>query len=76
MQVRPEVKDGRINLTVTVTNKNAGHKFPTDSPMRHLILVIEATTDNNARLPMIEGDTIPPWGGVGNAISILPANPA
>jgi len=67
VKLKPEVKDGKINLTVTVTNINAGHKFPTDSPLRHLILVIEATTSSGAQLPMIEGERIPLWGGVGNS---------
>ena len=60
-----EVKEGKIELTVVAANKHAGHDFPTDSPLRHLILVIEAKTSTETELPMIDGDRIPSWGGFG-----------
>jgi len=68
LKVDTKVDKGVITVTVTVSNVNAGHKFPTDSPLRHLILVIEATTTSSARLPQIDGPTIPLWGGDGNTI--------
>lgn len=57
--------DGNLELTVRVTNTRAGHKFPTDSPMRHLILLVEVRDPNGTLIPQITGPTIPPWGGVG-----------
>jgi len=53
-------------IQTNVENVKAGHKFPTDSPLRHLILVIEARDEHGNLLPQISGDVIPAWGGVGN----------
>jgi nitrate/TMAO reductase-like tetraheme cytochrome c subunit len=58
--------DGKITVTVAVTNARAGHKFPTDSPLRHLILLVEAKDRKDTSLAQVEGPMIPAWGGVGN----------
>jgi hypothetical protein len=58
--------DGNIELSVRVNNTRAGHKFPTDSPMRHLILLVEVRDPRGTVIPQISGPTIPAWGGVGN----------
>jgi hypothetical protein len=63
---RAYVEGGIIKVEVTVTNTGAGHKFPTDSPLRHLILRVEAKDENNTILVQIDGPTIPLWGGVGS----------
>lgn len=57
--------DGKIIVTVAVTNTRAGHKFPTDSPLRHLILLVAARDENDTLLAQVEGPVIPAWGGVG-----------
>jgi nitrate/TMAO reductase-like tetraheme cytochrome c subunit len=49
-------KHGRIQVNVTVTNDKVGHKFPTDSPLRHLILVVEAIDEKNNTLPQLFGE--------------------
>ncbi|PWB72972.1 MAG: hypothetical protein C3F07_10555 [Anaerolineales bacterium] len=54
-----------IKITVKVTNIKAGHNFPTDSPLRHLILVVEAKDEQGNLLPQADGEKIPVWGGVG-----------
>jgi hypothetical protein len=54
-----------LRIITRITNEKAGHKFPTDSPLRHLILVVEARDELGNLLPLIEGTTIPNWGGVG-----------
>jgi hypothetical protein len=59
-------EDGKIKVNVKVVNKRAGHKLPTDSPLRHLILVIEARDINGILLTQVDGPKIPDWGGVGN----------
>ena len=65
MNITGEIKNKKIELNVIVSNTNAGHKFPTDSPLRHLILVIDAKASSGTQLPLISGDRIPKWGGIG-----------
>ena len=59
-------EDGNIRVNVNVVNTKAGHKLPTDSPLRHLILVVEAKDQNGVSLGQVAGPTIPEWGGTGN----------
>lgn len=54
-----------LRITVNVTNTKAGHKFPTDSPLRHLILLVQVLDEQNNPAPQVGGDIIPVWGGVG-----------
>ena len=53
-----------IEIKTVVNNVKAGHKFPTDSPLRHLILVVDVRDEENNLLTLVDGDTIPLWGGV------------
>jgi len=53
----------KIEATVVVTNTGAGHHVPTDHPGRHLILVVSATDAEGRTLPLLEGPTVPKWGG-------------
>jgi hypothetical protein len=62
---------GKINVIVTVVNRRAGHKFPTDSPLRHLILVVEAKDENGTILTQVAGPTIPAWGGTRDQPSVV-----
>jgi hypothetical protein len=57
----PKIETGLVKFKVTVRNTGAGHKFPTDSPLRHLILLVQVTAQNTS-LPQISGPTIPVWG--------------
>jgi hypothetical protein len=59
-------EQGKIKVMVTVTNVAAGHNLPTDSPLRHLILVVEARDKNDKLLAQVGGERIPEWGGTGN----------
>jgi len=36
---------------------------PTGTPMRHLILVVTAQTEDGEVLPLLEGSTLPEWTG-------------
>ena len=65
VRLTARIENGRINVTVVVQNIGAGHKFPTDSPLRHLILLVEAKDQNQLPLAQVAGPTIPLWGGVG-----------
>jgi len=39
---------------------------PTDSPLRHLILLVNATDAQGNPLAQTDGPTVPEWGGVGD----------
>jgi hypothetical protein len=53
---------GQVTFTVKVVNSGAGHKFPTDSPLRHLILLVDVRDMNNNPLTQVSGPTIPRVG--------------
>jgi hypothetical protein len=49
----------QIKVEVSITNDNVGHDIPTDSPIRSLILVVEALDENGNVLSLTEGPTNP-----------------
>jgi len=55
-----------VVVEVAITNDNTGHYVPTDSPLRHLILLVQATDAAGEPLAQLEGPTVPEWGGVGD----------
>ena len=63
MQARRE--NNEIVLSVDIFNDNTGHHIPTDSPLRHLILIVQAADASGNALSLISGPIIPAWGGVG-----------
>jgi len=58
-------KKNSLDVIARVENTKAGHKFPTDSPLRHLILVVDARDQLGTSLIQVDGERIPNWGGVG-----------
>ncbi|MGZ9234231.1 MAG: hypothetical protein ACXW4E_01785 [Anaerolineales bacterium] len=62
-QVSLELKleGGQIKVKVTVQNTGAGHKFPTDSPLRHLILLVEARDWRETPLVQTGGPKVQVW---------------
>jgi hypothetical protein len=57
---------GEVLVEVAITNDRTGHHVPTDSPLRHLILIVEATSADGSTLAQTDGPTVPAWGGVGD----------
>ena len=55
-----------LTVTAKVRSKNVGHRFPTDSPLRHLILVLEVRDQRGTLLAQVDGERIPIWGGAGD----------
>jgi hypothetical protein len=55
-----------VVVQVDITNDRTGHHVPTDSPLRHLILLVEATDGEGQTLALLDGPTVPEWGGVGD----------
>jgi hypothetical protein len=64
-----------IRVEVRVTNSNAGHHIPTDHPMRNIILSVKATDAQGRELTLVEGPTIPSWGGQGSALNDYAGKP-
>ena len=50
-------------VTVTITNTQAGHHIPTDSPLRQILLVVSAVDAEDNHLSLISGPTLPTWAG-------------
>ncbi len=64
--------DGRVEgneviVNVSVENDRTGHHVPTDSPLRHLILLITAVDAAGDTLQQVSGGILPDWCGLGDA---------
>lgn len=66
MEVEARHEEGALEVTVAITNHGAGHHVPTDSPLRHLLLLVEASDTAGAPLVRSAGPVVPEWGGVGD----------
>jgi len=55
-----------IEVSVSIANEGAGHHVPTDSPLRQLILLVEAVGPEGVPLTQREGPVVPEWGGRGD----------
>ena len=53
-------------VTVNIRNSQTGHHIPTDSPLRHLILIVRAFDDNGVPLNLLMGPLLPDWTGRGD----------
>jgi mono/diheme cytochrome c family protein len=66
-RVLTEVDGETLKVVISLYNDNTGHKIPSDSPLRHMLLVVEAFDMQGAPLEFVEGPTLPDWAGEGNA---------
>ena len=66
MEVNAQQEDEKLMVEVSITNDKTGHNIPTDSPLRQLILLVNAVDENGHPLTLLEGERIPVWGGVGD----------
>jgi hypothetical protein len=66
MEVAASMEKGILNVQVTLTNDRTGHAVPTDSPLRHLILLVSAEDEGGRQLGQIDGPQLPDWCGVGD----------
>jgi hypothetical protein len=55
-----------IRVRTKVVNNLTGHYVPTDSPLRHLILVVRAYGSNASELTLKAGPVLPEWCGSGD----------
>jgi len=56
----------QILVRVEIFNDNTGHHIPTDNPMRHLILVVEAEDSAGEPLELVDGPRLEDYAGIGN----------
>ena len=66
MEVKTDCQGEQLVVNVTITNDRTGHHVPTDSPIRHLILLVKATNSQGNSLQQSDGPVIPQWCGVGD----------
>ncbi len=66
MNVAAQRQDSQVDVQVQITNDKTGHDVPTDSPLRHVILLVEAAGSSGQDLRLLQGETVPAWGGVGD----------
>lgn len=66
MTVTAHAEGGRLTVTVAILNDKTGHHVPTDSPLRQMILVVDARAASGARLHQLAGSKVPDWGGLGD----------
>jgi hypothetical protein len=55
-----------IRAKTTISNDLTGHHVPTDSPLRHLILVVRAYGEDGRELALKAGPILPEWCGSGD----------
>jgi hypothetical protein len=66
MTATAQLEGDTVVVQVEVANDQTGHHVPTDSPLRHLILLVEATDAAGNPLVQLSGSAVPEWGGVGD----------
>ena len=66
IEVDSQQQGDELIVEVTIENDNTGHHIPSDSPLRQLILVVDATTVTGDRLQLVNGPTLPDWTGIGD----------
>jgi hypothetical protein len=55
-----------IQVNATIVNDQTGHHVPTDSPLRHMILLVKARSRSGQLLKILDGPKLPEWCGVGD----------
>ncbi len=66
MHVNANRQSEQVIITVKITNDQTGHHIPTDSPLRHLILLVRAIDEQGHFLRQLEGPVLPEWIGIGD----------
>jgi hypothetical protein len=66
LEVAANRAGGQLEVEVILTNDKTGHHIPTDSPLRHLILLVEAFDTQGNKLVFAAGPTLPDWCGEGD----------
>ncbi|MBX2998186.1 MAG: carboxypeptidase regulatory-like domain-containing protein [Caldilineaceae bacterium] len=63
MTTTAKVVGDQVLVNVRITNDRTGHHIPTDSPLRHMMLVVEVKDASGQPLFPTAGSTLPDWAG-------------
>ncbi len=63
MTTTAQLEGEKVRVEVIITNDKTGHHVPTGTPLRHMILVVQATDANGDPLPLIDSPVLPDWTG-------------
>ena len=63
MTTTAQWRGDEIVVQVKVTNDKTGHHVPTGAPLRHMLLVVQATGADGQALTLEEGPVLPSWAG-------------
>ncbi len=66
LTLEAELKPEGIRVRTKVFNDRTGHHVPTDSPLRHVLLVVRAYDGGASQLPLEAGPVLPGWCGAGD----------
>jgi hypothetical protein len=66
MTATAQLQGDVIVVQVDITNDQTGHHVPTDSPLRHVILRVDARDARGQALTLLQGETLPEWCGAGD----------
>ena len=66
MSVSARREGEQVIVEVTIVNDQTGHHVPTDSPLRQMILLVDVRDGQGKALSLLDGPTVPDWGGVGD----------
>lgn len=61
-----ERQDSEIVVNIEIYNDRTGHHIPTDSPLRHMILLVQAFDEQGDPLIQTDGSILPDWCGIGD----------
>jgi hypothetical protein len=63
MTATAQLQAGQLLVNVQIINDKSGHNVPTDSPLRHVMLVVQAKDSQGKPLALRTGATLPTWAG-------------
>lgn len=63
MTVETTLQEDKVSVEVLLVNDRTGHHVPTDSPLRHLILVVSCEQEDGQPLEYLSGPILPAWTG-------------
>lgn len=63
MTTTAQTMNDRVLVSVSITNDRVGHHVPTDSPLRHMMLIVEAKDAAGRPLSPLFGTSLPDWAG-------------